>query len=320
MARGTRSKRQNHCNKGPSATLSLANVALKPEDLEFSNLQERLKDLPNEIRDHIFIELLKLCLQPGKIFLNRHGKPDLAVHGMRSRRRDRYRRPDLSIFLALSKAYLPLAAKLLYQGNTFVLPSGLVSSDFFERWNRADILILPFVELAITDDDVCYYRYLPCCHRPNPDPVNFDFRRNAWQRSLSPPIPRPSRTSNMACGVVDLTPLLYRRWLLDTFWYKQFCVQDLRRGQPISDQLDQREKTLKAEPLEDVPLPAHQEYAPRKSLLWPALACPEGSRGQVISFTEKSKKNLAEHIISGAYATFLTQADHECLDSLNDAP
>ena len=245
------------------------------------------------------MELLKLCLQPGKIFLNRHGKPDVTVHRERTSLGKRYPKPDLSILLALSTDHLPLAFKLLYQGNTFVMPPGDVSSDFFERWHREDLQILPFVELSITRGDLAIYQYQPSKSRPNPASANFDIRRSYTIRG------EPCHT--------------YRAWLYDTWRFKQFCIQDLYKGRPIGDDLNERETRLKKMPLEDVPLGPHEVYAPRKSLWWLGLPSshPVRWRGQVVSFADESKKNLAEYLVQkGNFARCFTQAEYDCLDSM----
>ena len=153
------------------------------QEIAFAQLQRRIGDLPQELIHMIFLELMRLCLRPGKIFLNEYGKayaPLAEKEKDKQRPEKRYDKPDLSIVLALNKNHLGLAADMLYNGNVFVMPRAVGVSDrrhqrrsearrterafkqFFQRWYRQDIRLLPSIELQTTGEDM----HLWYCNEP----------------------------------------------------------------------------------------------------------------------------------------------------------
>ena len=98
----------------------------------------------------ILVNLLRRCLQPGKILLNKYGK---VARRAKHKERSQYDKPDLSILLALNKKLVEYWKDMLYQGNIFVMPHGYIEYAFFRHWGSRDLRLLPSVELRIDRDD-----------------------------------------------------------------------------------------------------------------------------------------------------------------------
>ena len=110
----------------------------------------------------IFLELLKLYLLTGKIFLNYMGNlwQDHAGFTLAYSKihddADKYAKPDVSIFRALNKYWTERAKHLLYSYNTFVLPPTDIINDskrIFQDWDPRVLRLVKLFEvrLAISD-------------------------------------------------------------------------------------------------------------------------------------------------------------------------
>ena len=120
---------------------------------DFSTLQYHVTNLPQELQDEILLWLIRIILQPGKIYLDSFGKPHSANPDHHTNDPESSRLNNISNVLCLSKAMLEKSAGVLYAGNTWVMPSGAIEQEFFQRWDRRDLRLLPTVELQPASSD-----------------------------------------------------------------------------------------------------------------------------------------------------------------------
>ena len=229
----------------------------------------------------ILVEVLKLYLQPGKIFLNESGKAyqDTSVHDDQGKL---YDLPDLSILLALgsrtSKGWPQRAAKILCSENTFVMP-GKVNDEFFTRWDRADLRLLPHVELQANYSDFSH-----CWQEVQPDDSSSS---SSISPSDAPPRFRFLKTPVMKYKGQKHDPRLY---LLSTWRYMEFMLEDLYRGRIVGEFADDKHRLMeemrRERPLAMVP---GCEQPPTR--WWVSRGCHR-FQDQTLAFTEQSKRNL----------------------------
>ena len=237
---------------------------------EFSKLQTRVQQLPQELEDMVLFWLIEASLHPGKIFLDGSGRAcieRISPGDCRS-----YDKPYPSILLALNKKLLPQAASLLYRENTFVLPSGPISEAFFYRWARMDLRRFPSVELRAEglnmDCFACTY-----------DPSKSSKIQTFWFQFHS----------SMSCA---LPQDRLRRYLLAIWYDKSFMIEkhpcSLKTSESVFNDFPGISSAIEA--WEEIDQVLEQDsVAPRREIFH--SVCPK-DEPQAITFSECGKRRL----------------------------
>ena len=152
-------------------------------------LSWRIFILPQEIKDKIFFELLKIYLLVGKIFLNSAGllskkyMAEASVMFKYHHDADKYAQPDVSIFSVLNIYWTKHAKHLLYGCNTFVLPPNDLGYDLmnlFEHWNPRAQKLIKSVEVRLSMRD-----FTDLAEMPHLAPLWRKWILSAWKRTFS---------------------------------------------------------------------------------------------------------------------------------------
>ena len=247
--------------------------------MDFPTLQKRIASLAQELKDEILFWLIKVSLQPGKIFLDGRGTPYTEDPSQRASDKEASRL-NISI-LRLSKKMLPSSAKLLYEGNVWVMPSGALQRDFFHHWNRHDLRLLPAVEMQPQRSEIGVW------HSPEPRlsaPFNAALRFEGFY------------LDNDSLGSINemQAKANWRLYLSDVWCRKVFPRESLLPGDSgciYEDQDDRRGQKSVPESL------VYGFQARRKTVLGvPWLEGRRGGAGQVVAFGERSRKEILAEI------------------------
>ena len=238
---------------------------------DFAMLQDHIDRLPQEMKDEILFWLIRAALRPGKIYLDSRGKPH-TTNPERCANNKKSSKLNISL-LGLSKAMLKDSTKLLYEGNLWVIPSGIIEQEFFKSRDRRDLRLLPTVELQPISDDVDCWSYIS-----EPNALVFE---SFYFTGLI------SRHPYFDLCPHYTTPIKWRLWLIDTWSDKR-----VTRGALL---LDVEGHNFNAEGVNDAdeslnlaPVPDCQ---PRRKTLFGVPWLEERS-DQVLTFNDEFRRKL----------------------------